>query len=179
MVNAVSYIGNGHLIPCGPLREPLTALQRADAVVLHHADLVSLPLISPFPSLAILFSGKPYTLRRKISLYPVLLPTSEVNVGSCGVLRALATASRGDCVPTCRPCKDFPNLISLILCFFLSIHSFLVSFFVFLCISFSFLSLHILFSCSFTSCLFVLSRFFHFPPAQPCVENNSFAHSFF
>ncbi|GAQ80705.1 hypothetical protein KFL_000600220 [Klebsormidium nitens] len=41
MVSAVSYFGNGHLIPSGPLREPLSALQRADAVILHHADLVS------------------------------------------------------------------------------------------------------------------------------------------
>lgn len=40
MVSAPSPFGNGHLIPRGTLREnPRLALKRADAVVLHHADL--------------------------------------------------------------------------------------------------------------------------------------------
>ncbi|KAM1952599.1 hypothetical protein ACFX15_007052 [Malus domestica] len=41
MINGLTLWGNCHLIPRGPLREPLNALRRADAVVLHHADLVS------------------------------------------------------------------------------------------------------------------------------------------
>nr|GLL38346.1 probable tetraacyldisaccharide 4'-kinase, mitochondrial [Ipomoea trifida] len=41
MVNAMMPWGNHRLLPLGPLREPLTALNRADFVVVHHADLVS------------------------------------------------------------------------------------------------------------------------------------------
>ncbi|XP_043688378.1 probable tetraacyldisaccharide 4'-kinase, mitochondrial [Telopea speciosissima] len=41
MVNGMMPWGNGHLIPLGPLREPLTAIRRADVVVVHHADMVS------------------------------------------------------------------------------------------------------------------------------------------
>ncbi|KAL9319823.1 hypothetical protein ACSQ67_011662 [Phaseolus vulgaris] len=41
MVNGLTLWGNLQLMPRGPLREPLTALRRADAVVIHHADLVS------------------------------------------------------------------------------------------------------------------------------------------
>ncbi|KAM0952233.1 putative tetraacyldisaccharide 4'-kinase [Dioscorea sansibarensis] len=41
MVNGLMPWGNNHLIPRGPLREPLTALTRADVVVVHHAGLVS------------------------------------------------------------------------------------------------------------------------------------------
>ncbi|KAK4275447.1 hypothetical protein QN277_018529 [Acacia crassicarpa] len=41
MVNGLTLWGNLQLMPLGPLREPLTALQRADVVVVHHADLVS------------------------------------------------------------------------------------------------------------------------------------------
>ncbi|KAK7287538.1 hypothetical protein RIF29_00819 [Crotalaria pallida] len=41
MVNGLTLWGNLQLLPLGPLREPLTALKRADVVVIHHADLVS------------------------------------------------------------------------------------------------------------------------------------------
>lgn len=42
MVSAPSPFGNGHVIPRGTLREPpKQALRRADAVILHHADLVA------------------------------------------------------------------------------------------------------------------------------------------
>ncbi|XP_065862396.1 probable tetraacyldisaccharide 4'-kinase, mitochondrial isoform X1 [Euphorbia lathyris] len=41
MVNGLAPWGNCHLIPLGPLREPLTALRRADIAVIHHANLVS------------------------------------------------------------------------------------------------------------------------------------------
>ncbi|GAB2284700.1 hypothetical protein Dimus_019152 [Dionaea muscipula] len=41
MVNALMPWGNRRLLPLGPLREPLTALARADIVVVHHADLIS------------------------------------------------------------------------------------------------------------------------------------------
>lgn len=40
MVNGMMPWGNHQLLPLGPLREPLTALSRADIVVVHHADLV-------------------------------------------------------------------------------------------------------------------------------------------
>ncbi|KAK9155686.1 hypothetical protein Sjap_003166 [Stephania japonica] len=41
MINGVTLWGNNQLIPLGPLREPLSALARADVAVIHHADLVS------------------------------------------------------------------------------------------------------------------------------------------
>lgn len=40
MVNGLMPWGNNQLIPLGPLREPLSALARADILVIHHADLV-------------------------------------------------------------------------------------------------------------------------------------------
>ncbi|KAL6544488.1 hypothetical protein OROMI_023350 [Orobanche minor] len=40
MVNALMPWGNHQLTPLGALREPLTALSRADILVIHHADLV-------------------------------------------------------------------------------------------------------------------------------------------
>lgn len=40
MVNGMIPWGNHQLLPLGPLREPLTALRRADIAVIHHADLV-------------------------------------------------------------------------------------------------------------------------------------------
>ncbi|KAK9269511.1 hypothetical protein L1049_001286 [Liquidambar formosana] len=40
MVNGMMPWGNRQLLPLGPLREPLTALKRADMVLVHHADLV-------------------------------------------------------------------------------------------------------------------------------------------
>lgn len=41
MVNGLCPWGNHHLLPLGPLREPLTALGRANIAVIHNADLVS------------------------------------------------------------------------------------------------------------------------------------------
>ncbi|KAK3199716.1 hypothetical protein Dsin_023131 [Dipteronia sinensis] len=41
MVNGLMPWGNRRLLPLGPLREPLTALKKADAAVIHNADLVS------------------------------------------------------------------------------------------------------------------------------------------
>lgn len=41
MLNGVMPWGNNHLLPRGPLREPVTALVRADIVVIHHADLIA------------------------------------------------------------------------------------------------------------------------------------------
>ncbi|XP_022717911.1 probable tetraacyldisaccharide 4'-kinase, mitochondrial isoform X2 [Durio zibethinus] len=40
MINGLMPWGNHKLLPLGPLREPLTALKRADVAVVHHADLV-------------------------------------------------------------------------------------------------------------------------------------------
>ncbi|KAJ0801842.1 putative tetraacyldisaccharide 4'-kinase [Helianthus annuus] len=40
MVNALAPWGNQHLLPYGPLREPLTSFNRAHAAVIHHADMV-------------------------------------------------------------------------------------------------------------------------------------------
>lgn len=40
MVNGMMPWGNYKLLPLGPLREPLTALRRANIVVVHHADLM-------------------------------------------------------------------------------------------------------------------------------------------
>ncbi|KAK4849809.1 hypothetical protein QYF36_000992 [Acer negundo] len=41
MVNGLMPWGNRQLLPLGPLREPLTALKKADASVIHNADLES------------------------------------------------------------------------------------------------------------------------------------------
>ncbi|KAG2678099.1 hypothetical protein I3843_12G130000 [Carya illinoinensis] len=40
MVNGLVLWGCCHLLPLGPLREPLTALKRADVAVIHHADMI-------------------------------------------------------------------------------------------------------------------------------------------
>lgn len=40
MVNGLAAWGNKWLLPLGPLREPLSALKRADLAVIHHADMV-------------------------------------------------------------------------------------------------------------------------------------------
>lgn len=40
MLNSLMPWGNNHLLPRGSLREPFSALVRADIVVIHHADLV-------------------------------------------------------------------------------------------------------------------------------------------
>ena len=44
MVNGLAPWGNTHFIPRGPMREPLSALGRADIVVIHNADLVCVVL---------------------------------------------------------------------------------------------------------------------------------------
>ncbi|KAF9593516.1 hypothetical protein IFM89_024009 [Coptis chinensis] len=41
MVNGMKPWGNNQLLPLGPLREPLAALDRADVAVIHHADMIS------------------------------------------------------------------------------------------------------------------------------------------
>ncbi|ONM01787.1 putative tetraacyldisaccharide 4'-kinase mitochondrial [Zea mays] len=41
MVNGLAPWGNSHFIPRGPMREPLSALGRADIVVIHNADMAS------------------------------------------------------------------------------------------------------------------------------------------
>ncbi|CAL9221600.1 unnamed protein product [Arabidopsis halleri] len=41
MLNGLNPWGNGHLVPLGPLRESLVALERADIAVVHHVDLIT------------------------------------------------------------------------------------------------------------------------------------------
>ncbi|GMJ10314.1 lipid X K [Hibiscus trionum] len=41
MINGLMLWGNCKLLPLGPLREPLTAIKRADIAIVHHADLIS------------------------------------------------------------------------------------------------------------------------------------------
>ncbi|KAK1279255.1 hypothetical protein QJS04_geneDACA018257 [Acorus gramineus] len=41
MVNGMLPWGNGHLLPRGPMREPKSALRRADIAIIHHADMIS------------------------------------------------------------------------------------------------------------------------------------------
>jgi hypothetical protein len=48
MLNGLNPWGNGHLMPHGPLREPLLALERADVAVVHHVDLVCLQVYTCF-----------------------------------------------------------------------------------------------------------------------------------
>ncbi|OIW21743.1 hypothetical protein TanjilG_09085 [Lupinus angustifolius] len=51
MVNGLTFRGNLQLLPLGPLREPWTALRRADVVVIHHADLVSEHILKDIESM--------------------------------------------------------------------------------------------------------------------------------
>ncbi len=46
LLDSRNPFGNGHLLPKGRLREPLSALERADAFILTRSDLTPLP---PFP----------------------------------------------------------------------------------------------------------------------------------
>ncbi|CAH9083578.1 unnamed protein product [Cuscuta europaea] len=51
MVNAMIPWGNHLLLPLGTLREPFSALKRADVVVVHHADMVLKPEIQAIESM--------------------------------------------------------------------------------------------------------------------------------
>ncbi|KAL8264287.1 hypothetical protein R6Q59_022417 [Mikania micrantha] len=62
MVNALSPWGNHHLLPYGPLREPLASFTRADAAVIHHADMV------PYESLS-LIESKILNVNRFLPIY--------------------------------------------------------------------------------------------------------------
>lgn len=42
MINSLTLWGNERLVPRGPMRESLEAIERAHVVVLHHANLVRL-----------------------------------------------------------------------------------------------------------------------------------------
>ncbi|KAK7305129.1 hypothetical protein VNO77_43029 [Canavalia gladiata] len=53
MVNGLTLWGNLQLLPLGPLREPLTALRRADVIVIHHADLVSGHILKDIESMVL------------------------------------------------------------------------------------------------------------------------------
>lgn len=60
MVNGLTLWGNRRLLPRGPLRESLNALQRADIVVLHHADLVylaNLRLSFPLSFMSVMYTS--------------------------------------------------------------------------------------------------------------------------
>jgi tetraacyldisaccharide 4'-kinase len=52
LLDCRSPFGNGHVLPAGPLREPLSNLKRADALVITHADRVidSAPLTEKLES---------------------------------------------------------------------------------------------------------------------------------
>jgi tetraacyldisaccharide 4'-kinase len=57
LINAANAFGFGHVLPRGLLREPLTGLRRADAVILTRADRASDELLRELPSL--LAAGTP------------------------------------------------------------------------------------------------------------------------
>ena len=50
LVSAVEPFGFGHVLPRGLLREPLSGLSRADAIVLTHADQIAPPALSNIES---------------------------------------------------------------------------------------------------------------------------------
>ncbi|KAL8195566.1 hypothetical protein R6Q57_025969 [Mikania cordata] len=62
MVNALSPLGNHHLLPYGPLREPLSSFNRVDAAVIHHADMV------PYESLS-LIESEILNVNRSLPIY--------------------------------------------------------------------------------------------------------------
>jgi len=45
LVDAVNGFGNGHLLPLGPLREPLDKINRADAIIITKTNLASQTLV--------------------------------------------------------------------------------------------------------------------------------------
>jgi tetraacyldisaccharide 4'-kinase len=47
VVDAVRGFGNRHLLPAGPLREPLSRLGKVDAVVVNGVQTLSLPAACP------------------------------------------------------------------------------------------------------------------------------------
>ncbi|XP_027931189.1 probable tetraacyldisaccharide 4'-kinase, mitochondrial [Vigna unguiculata] len=76
MVNGLTLWGNLQLLPRGPLREPLTALRRADAVVIHHADLVSEHTLKDIESMIL-------RIKRSVSIFFTKMdPTYLFEVGT-------------------------------------------------------------------------------------------------
>eukprot|EP00276_Gloeochaete_wittrockiana_P008729 CAMPEP_0184652058 /NCGR_PEP_ID=MMETSP0308-20130426/9717_1 /TAXON_ID=38269 /ORGANISM="Gloeochaete witrockiana, Strain SAG 46.84" /LENGTH=310 /DNA_ID=CAMNT_0027086685 /DNA_START=171 /DNA_END=1103 /DNA_ORIENTATION=+ len=57
MINSLNPWGTGRLIPRGPLREPMSALYRAQAHVLHHANLVTAKRIGEIENRVGLYSS--------------------------------------------------------------------------------------------------------------------------
>lgn len=56
MLNGLNPWGNGNLVPLGPLREPLVALERADIAVVHHVDLVRQQICFRFVSFILMMT---------------------------------------------------------------------------------------------------------------------------
>jgi len=80
-------LGNGHLLPNGPLREPLSRLSRVDALVVNGDVLAQLPLPEQLPCFSMrLEAGVPYALAQ-----PALLRQPSEFIG----LKVVALAGIG------------------------------------------------------------------------------------
>jgi len=78
LLDARRPFGNGRLLPAGPLREPPSALARADVVVFNGAsDADSIARARESVSLWLRAGQRVYGLRREVALVPVTRPASE------------------------------------------------------------------------------------------------------
>jgi len=71
LIDALDPFGNGHLIPRGMLREPLSALQRAQAIWITHSDMIPKEDLSRLEdSLSEIAPGVPisYTIHQPVAL---------------------------------------------------------------------------------------------------------------
>ena len=67
LLDAARPLGNGHLLPYGPLREPPTALARAGAIVLTRADRIDTArLAAAHAAIAVLAPGVPQAAARLV-----------------------------------------------------------------------------------------------------------------
>lgn len=75
LMDARDPVGNGHLLPRGPLREPISALARADAIIFTRCRIAS--DAKPHLKLARIISGKPVFRCNHKTVLRFVLPAFE------------------------------------------------------------------------------------------------------